>query len=214
MDNFDIKIAKPFGPSIAKVTIPEDMILKLNNYIDEIIKDEKKAKDQDHGGNLAGQVTQEFILDNKFCDSSGWLKFLGTCTAHWLKLSGLPEVKKFDLLSSWAVRQFKGEYNPTHWHNGHISGVGYLKVPNDLGSASQEIKKINPNGQLELIHGTRQFLSQSTFRIKPKVGDFYFFPNYMMHTVYPFKETNEERRSISFNARVDEHVYNVYANRN
>ena len=41
-----------------------------------------------------------------------------------------------------------------------------------------------------------------------------FFPNYMMHTVYPFKNTNEERRSISFNAKVDEHVYNVYANRN
>ena len=47
--------------------------------------------------------------------------------------------------------------------------------------------------------------------IKPKVGEFYFFPNYMMHTVYPFKETDEERRSVSFNAYVDDHIYNVYA---
>ena len=214
MENLSISIAKPFGPSVAKVTIPEDMILKLNNYIDEVIKDEEKIKLQDHGRNLAGQVTQEFILDNKFSESSGWLKFLGTCTAQWLKISGLPEVKQFDLISTWVVRQFKGEYNPTHWHNGHISGVGYLKVPDDLGDKAQDSKKNNPNGQLELIHGTRQFLSQSTFRIKPKVGDFYFFPNYMMHTVYPFKKTDEERRSISFNAKVDEHVYNVYANRN
>ena len=37
-----------------------------------------------------------------------------------------------------------------------------------------------------------------------KVGDFYLFPNYMMHAVYPFADTNEERRSVSFNAKIDE----------
>jgi len=37
MEKLKISIAKPFGPTIAKVTIPEDMILKLNNYIDEVI---------------------------------------------------------------------------------------------------------------------------------------------------------------------------------
>ena len=61
-----------------------------------------------------------------------------------------------------------------------------------------------------MINGTRMFLSNSTFKIIPKVGDFYFFPNYLMHTVYPFKKTNEERRSISFNAYIDENIYNVY----
>ena len=30
-----------------------------------------------------------------------------------------------------------------------------------------------------------------------------------MHTVYPFKDTKEERRSISFNAKVDENIYDV-----
>ena len=48
------------------------------------------------------------------------------------------------------------------------------------------------------------FLSHSTLNIKPKVGDFYFFPNYLMHSVFPFKNTLEERRSISFNAKIDE----------
>ena len=28
-------------------------------------------------------------------------------------------------------------------------------------------------------------------------------PNYLMHTVYPFSDTDEERRSISFNAQID-----------
>ena len=68
MEKTNISIAKPFGPTIAKVSIPNDIILKLNNYIDEIIKDEKQAKLQDHGKNLAGQVTQEIVLDNKFAE--------------------------------------------------------------------------------------------------------------------------------------------------
>ena len=32
----------------------------------------------------------------------------------------------------------------------------------------------------------------------------------MMHVVYPFKNSNEERRSISFNAYIDDKIYNVY----
>ena len=98
-----------------------------------------------------------------------------------MKLSGLPKKKKFDLISTWVVRQFKGEYNPTHWHNGHISGVGYLKVPDDLGDKAQDSKKNNPNGQLELIHGTRQFLSQSTLN-KTKSRRFLFFSK--LHDAY------------------------------
>ena len=65
-------------------------------------------------------------------------------------------------------------------------------------------------GTLNLIHGNKHFLSNSVLAIKPEVGDFYFFPNYLMHTVYPFKGTDEERRSISFNADIDEEIYNVY----
>ena len=58
------------------------------------------------------------------------------------------------------------------------------------------------------------FSSDSVFDIEPKVGDFYFFPNYLMHSVYPFYESNEERRSISFNAKIDENIYNVYGTSN
>ena len=113
-------------------------------------------------------------------------------------------------MNSWIIRQFKNEYNPIHWHSGHVSGVGYLKVPENLGKSSQEIKGDNTNGCLELIHGSRMFLSQSKLTIKPEVGIFYLFPNYLMHSVYPFIDSDEERRSISFNAKVDEGIFNVY----
>ena len=54
------------------------------------------------------------------------------------------------------------------------------------------------------------FMQESTYIVTPKVGDFYFFPNYLMHTVYPFSGTNEERRSVSFNASIDDEIFNVF----
>ena len=84
-------------------------------------------------------------------------------------------------------------------------------VPKNLGKHVQE--KTNQTyygGNLNLVHGSRQFMSNSQFKIVPEVGDFYFFPHYLMHTVYPFTGSDEERRSISFNANIDENIYNVY----
>ena len=46
------------------------------------------------------------------------------------------------------------------------------------------------------------FNSDSVFEIKPKVGDFYIFPAFLMHEVHPFRGEGE-RRCFSFNAFVD-----------
>ena len=77
-----------------------------------------------------------------------------------------------------------------------------------MGETVQKDKK-NRNGNLVLIHGSSQFLSKSILTIQPKVGDFYFFPNYVMHTVYPFADTEEERRSVSFNAYLDQDIIGI-----
>jgi len=201
---------KPFGPNIGQTSIPEDLINKINNYIDELIKDEERAKKQSVGKILAGNVTQEFDLDQQFAVKCGWTEFLSRECAIWIKQATGKKMTKFTLIGSWVVRQFQNEYNPLHYHGGHISGVGYLKVPKSLGGTFQEDKKNNNNGEIHLVHGSRQFLSDAIFKIKPKVGNFYFFPNYLLHTVYPFYAENEERRSISFNAKIDEDIYDVY----
>ena len=209
----ELTTLKLFGPSILKVKIPEKIVKDINNHIDKIILDKKESENLDYGQNLAGDVTQEFLLDPQFIKQVGWLDFLGKCTFAWIKKELSREIKKFNVLSSWVVRQYQNEYNPVHWHSGHISGAGFLKVPKTFGSFSQKEKKGGKEytgGNLNLIHGSKMFLSESVISIKPEVGDFYFFPNYLMHTVYPFKETNEERRSISFNAVIDPEIHDPY----
>jgi len=207
----EIKVSRPFGPSIAKATIPEKMVIDLNKYVDQIIINQSKSKNLNLGHKLAGDVTQEFKLEEKFSMEIGWVKFLGQCVQEWIKATTNYKITKFNLKETWIVRQFKNEYNPIHWHGGHISGAGFLKVPDSLGKHVQDKgSKEYQGGSLELIHGSRQFLSNSKLKIIPKVGDFYFFPHYLMHTVYPFKSTDDERRSISFNALIDENIFDVH----
>jgi len=201
---------RPFGPTIFKVKIPEKIIQELNNYIDTLIEDKERLKKLDHGAHLAGQVSQEFSLEKEFMIKIGWGKFLAESTKQWIQMSAQKKITEFNIINSWIVRQFKNEYNPTHWHGGHISGAGYLKLPSEFGKPIQENKKTNFNGKIQFIHGSEMFMCSSIANITPKIGDFYLFPNYLMHQVFPFSDTDEERRSISFNAEIDENIYNVY----
>ena len=45
MDNFEV--LKPFGPSIVKIKMPNEMIKEINDYVDFVIKDEQKMKKLD-----------------------------------------------------------------------------------------------------------------------------------------------------------------------
>ena len=198
----DLQILRPFGPSIVKLSIPDYLVKKLNDYADRIILDEEKITKLDFSNQLAGKVKQEFLLENEFMQEIKWGEFLAKAIKEWLQEDLNKELKSIDIIRCWIVRQFQNEYNPVHLHSGHISGVGYLKVPKSFGSISKK-KNINDKGRLTFIHGSVNLFSKATYVIKPEVGDFYLFPNYLMHTVYPFSDTDEERRSISFNAQID-----------
>ena len=206
MDENKLNIIKPFGPAIAKVKMPKKIINALNDHVDKIVNNEELSKKFDNGKYLAGNVKQELSLSKEISDESGWSSFLSNTTRAWIKFCLGKNIKEFHIYNSWIVRQFSNEYNPVHWHSGHISGAGFLKVPSTFGETFQKDKK-NYNGKLVLIHGSRSFLCNSKYEIIPEVGDFYIFPHYLMHTVYPFKDTDEERRSISFNAKVDDEIF-------
>ena len=209
MSNYTLKLIKPFGPTLGMTDMPDNLAKKINDYVDEVIKDEKKSSALDHGALLAGEVTQEVRLPKEMVEGD-LLNFYSVLTRTYIKNSIQKEITKFNLIATWIVRQFQNEYNPIHYHGGHISGVGYLKVPKNLGETFQKNKNRNNNGNINLIHGSKQFLSEAIFRIKPEIGNFYFFPNYLLHTVYPFYNETEERRSISFNATIDDETYDVY----
>ena len=79
-EKVEIKVFKPFGPPIGKFEMKNDLVKEINNYIDELIKDNEKALKLDAGKKLAGQVNQEFSFEKDFCEKfitpiSEWQKF-------------------------------------------------------------------------------------------------------------------------------------------
>ena len=74
------------------------------------------------------------------------------------------------------VKQLKNEYNPIHYHNGQLSGVGYLKIPKNMNQNNMiKNKKIKTNGTIDFINGQRSFLSKSIYNLNQKLGTLCFF---------------------------------------
>ena len=193
-----MKIQSPFGPKIAIIKIPKKIVMKINNEVDNILKDKSKIKKSDYSKKLVGEVKQELELSKNFVNKY-LIKFLKINVKNFIKQSSKKNIKNIQLKNLWVVRQFKNEYNPIHYHSGSISGVGYLKMPKNLTKGK---KKSKTNGTIDFIHGSRSLLNKSIFNHKPKVGDMIIFPNYLMHTAYPFN-VDGERRSFSFNLEID-----------
>jgi uncharacterized protein (TIGR02466 family) len=200
-----MKLLSPFGPKIAIIKIPKIIINKINHEVDKILNNKKRLRKSDYSNKLVGQVQQEIQLDKKFIQKN-LLKFIGVNVKKYIKKCTKKNVKKISLRNLWVVRQFKNEYNPIHFHSGNISGVGYLKIPKNI---TKSRKRLKTNGTIDFIHGSKSFLNNSLFNHNPKVGDMILFPNYLMHTAYPFKRDGE-RRSFSFNIDIDKKTFDVF----
>ena len=200
-----MKIIKPFGPTLAKVKIPKNIINKINLEVDKIINSKKLTKKNDYSKRVVGQVYQEIRLPDKFTNKV-IKKFITKNISSYVKKSIDQNINNVKIKNFWVVRQFKNEYNPIHFHDGDISGVGYLKIPKNL---TKNKKKIKTNGTIDFINGQKSFLSNSIHNHVPKVGDMIIFPNYLMHTAYPFLVSGE-RRSFSFNLEVDKKISKIF----
>tara|TARA_X000000368_G_C22991504_1_gene694563 strand:+ start:31 stop:621 length:591 start_codon:yes stop_codon:yes gene_type:complete len=195
-----MKNLKPFGPSIGRTKVSQNFLNKLNKEFDE----RSVTKKIDYSSKLASQIKNEIKISNNFIQKN--LKNEITKNIKIFLLNEkIKNIKKINILNLWVVRQFKGEYNPIHYHEGDLSGVGYLKLPKNMTKNKLvSNKKIKTNGTIDFINGQKGFLSKSIYNVNPKERDLLIFPNYLMHTAYPFNTTGE-RRSFSFNAKI---IYN------
>ena len=192
-----MKNIKPFGPSIGKTKISKKFSDKLNNEFDS----KSNSKKIDYSSKLASQIKNELKISNNFIKKN-LEKELKDSINKFLSNEKIQNIKEIKILNFWIVRQFKGEYNPIHYHEGDLSGVGYLKLPKGMTNNKMiKNKKLKTNGTIDFINGQKGFLSKSIYNVVPKIRDLLIFPNYLMHTAYPFN-IEGERRSFSFNAKI------------
>ena len=124
--NLEISVRRNFGPPIGNAIMPEFLIDQLNNFVDDQIdKNSQLSKELDFGSNLAGQVKQEIKLPNDIIQPD-LLSFLGNVSKHYIKLSCKKDISEFKIIDAWIVRQFENDYNPMHYHSGHLLSLIHI----------------------------------------------------------------------------------------
>jgi Putative 2OG-Fe(II) oxygenase len=181
----------PFGPLIAKAEVPAALVDRLNAFADTIVTD---------GKGMEFVVPQHAAFGDEHSLAAQTEKLIVRYLQH---VDGM-RVDDVEFQAFWIVSQYQSTPSPVHFHSGDLSGVLYLKVP-EIANASAEEKKTYISGRqagyINFIDGGRQQFSRSIISFKPKVGDFYIFPGWLLHGAEPFRGTGE-RRSLAFNAFV------------
>ena len=192
-----MKTFRAFGPTMGKGKLSRKFIDIINLQVEK----NPLSKKNDYSSKLASQIKNEVKLSNSFVKKK-LSKELIKNIKNYLKYSKIDKIKEIKIINLWVIKQLKNEYNPIHYHDGQLSGVGYLKIPKNMNQNKMvKNKKIKTNGTIDFINGQRSFLSKSIYNLNPKVGDLVLFPNYLMHTAYPFN-IDDERRSFSFNVKI------------
>ena len=140
-----MKILSPFGPKIAKLKFSPNIIKTINKEVDLIIKKKTLMKKLNYSKKLVGQVKQEFQLPKTFVKKN-LEKTITKEVKKYIKHCLGKTIKKVSIKNFWVVRQFNNEYNPIHFHDGHISGVGYLKIPKNITKGT---KRLKTNGTID-----------------------------------------------------------------
>ena len=188
---------RAFGPILGRGKLSRKFINVVNLEIEKSIL----SNNNDYSSKLASQIKNEIKLPNSFVKKK-LSKELIKNIKNYLKVSEINKIKEIKIINLWIVKQLKNEYNPIHYHDGQLSGVGYLKIPKNMNQNKMvKNKKIMTNGTIDFINGQKNFLSESIYNLNPKLGDLVIFPNYLMHTAYPFN-VDGERRSFSFNVKI------------
>ena len=217
----------PFGPVILRTKIPQFITDSFNDYCDGIIADKEKSRKNDFSTKLVGNVKQEFFIDKEFIEEENNMRNIISLMAERMvsiDVRGRPDntvisylknaptrevgveatsITGSKILSMWCVSQYAGDFNPLHIHSGDLSGIFYLKLPEDMEEEYKKEDHFPCVGDIQFIAGTLQSFSRNNMQVHPSVGDMFLWPSWIHHTVYPFRTPNQERRSISFNLNYD-----------
>tara|TARA_R100001230_G_C5519320_1_gene57099 strand:- start:90 stop:539 length:450 start_codon:yes stop_codon:yes gene_type:complete len=113
--------------------------------------------------------------------------------------------KKYDkrpeyvLSALWINHQKPNDFNPPHDHDGRLSFVIYLQIPEELKkeNARYKGKSCGPGG-IQFIYGNGPRDCVTYMSFMPEENDCFVFPAWLKHWVAPYK-SNCTRISVSGN---------------
>lgn len=196
-EDLENKFISPFGPSMLFTSVDDTIISMLNLVAENSKLDTLRANEV-----LVGNIDKEFALMFDQEQSKIFQDLMIEKTELYFSKK---ENKKIKLVGArfehpWVNFQEANEFNPVHNHNGDLSYIIYLDIPESIREEHTK-SKISVRGIIEFS------FNNSFFRVSPKTGDMIIFPSDLFHCVYPF-ESNETRISLAGNIS-DVHIDNT-----
>jgi len=190
-------IAYYFGPYLWQTSITQELSSQL--------LEKGLSHQQDHRHSLAGIIDKEYRYSDN--DIIWFAKEIAPTINEYLKLGyhhynvndGMKDIKSVSLESLWINVMQKGESNPMHGHDGDISFVIYLNVPEELEIENKKyIGRSSGPGKIDFHYGEYQRHFISVFSFLPKTNDMFIFPANLKHAVNSYS-SDVQRISISGN---------------
>ena len=194
-----------WGPCVVKC--------KIKPEYGKLLLSEAKSNKIDFRDKLAGQID----LETSYSDESRnkMVPFLSQYFGVYDQAFQTYTQKKYDkrpeyvLSALWINYQKANEFNPPHDHDGKLSFVIYLKIPEELKKENKEYvgKSCGPGG-IQFIYGNGPRDCISYMSYFPEELDMFIFPAWLKHWVSPFK-SDCERISVSGNVHDSAPLNNI-----
>tara|TARA_Y100000389_G_scaffold205022_1_gene262082 strand:+ start:5886 stop:6497 length:612 start_codon:yes stop_codon:yes gene_type:complete len=190
-----------FGPLLSKMTVEKNDLEKVIH----LFKDSSEC----FKNNLVGHFRTEFRVDEKSYQNILY-KYI-ECYRKNCENYYSTRIANLKVTSAWVNFMKKGDFNPHHVHFGcDFSSVLIIKTPDQLKKEAEDyyknsssIDRTNGPGSLQFCYG-ESLDNNLVFRsYEPKEGDFYIFPNWLFHSVNPFK-SDGDRISVAANIKKGE----------
>tara|TARA_B100000470_G_scaffold72642_1_gene55507 strand:- start:6951 stop:7682 length:732 start_codon:yes stop_codon:yes gene_type:complete len=204
--------------SVLRGRMSKDIITDVHKYIANV---NDNSANSELAANISGDQSNldiEHPLMRNFCSEIieggiAYQNFMGRPNVNVEN-----EHRTITIDSCWSVKMNQNDYNPIHAHytkaRTGLATICYIKVPEHIRQDAFKSRENPDNNGRFLTDGLLQFRWQSqyigtlddyspetTSFIIPTVGDYYIFPKWLDHAVYPYRGT-EQRWSVQTNLNV------------
>ena len=177
--------------------------MKINDAFKKLLLDEAKNNKEDYRNKLAGILDHETGYSEE--SKKKIIPHLSQCMGVYDQAFEKYTNKKYDkrpeyvLSALWINHQKQNDFNPPHDHDGKLSFVIYLSIPEELKKENKEYKgKSCGPGGIQFIYGNGPRDCVTYMSFMPEENDCFVFPAWLKHWVAPYK-SNCTRISVSGN---------------
>jgi len=194
-----------WGPCVIRMKITDDF--------KKLFLSEAKKNKIDFRDKLAGILDHEtgYGEESKQAILPQLSQCLGIYNQAYEKHANKPFDKppEYILSAMWINYQKPNDFNPPHDHDGKLSFVTYLSIPDKLKKENSKYKgKSCGPGGIQFLYGNGPRDCVTIYSFFPEENDMYIFPAWLKHWVAPYK-SNVTRISVSGNVHDSAPLNNI-----